>query len=251
MESDIVCPNCGYQVKPEDFYCPSCHHRIEFQVTGSEEMFKHEPIGERVQLAKALTGSSFIYMASILLYTAQFAALALSLSISSEVQSLLEMASIGLSGIALIFMAGFMTGPARKFRKLHIPSLLTYMLGFGNILLVIALGSIFPYSTTLNTLIGALGNSANVTQLASQYSTFFALLGIAGFLGLVGTVGFVLALSRISKILNQPLIYYGIIAGLICVFLEIASGIPAFMLLPPIMIINGARKSLFSGTLEN
>ncbi len=251
MESDKVCPNCGYQVKPEDFYCPSCRHRIDFPVTGSEEMFTPEPISERVQLAKALTESSFIYIASILLSTALFVALSLGLNISSVLQSLLQMASIGLSGTSLIYLAGFLTGPSRKFRKLHVPTLLIYLLGLGNILLVIALGTIFPYSTALNKIVGELGNNANVALLVPQYSTFFALVGIAGFLGLVGTIGFVLALSRSSRILNQPIILYAIIAGLICIFLELVSGIPAFMLLPPVLIINGARNSLSFDTSKN
>lgn len=246
METDSVCPNCGYQVKQEDYYCPSCRHRIEFISSGNREVVDLEPIAEMVQLSKALIVSSLLYMIAIALTTAQSVILSFVPNASAATQSIIVMASISMSSASASYLAALVFGPSRRLRKLHYPVLLTFLLGIGNFLLVIGLASIYPFPSTLDTIVAGLGNSANVLQLASQYSTFFVLVGTAGFLGIFGTIGLVLTLLRSSRILAQPLIYYGMLAGVVGTFAELISGLPVFLFLAPLLIILGARKSLNS-----
>lgn len=244
MEPHNICPNCGYQVSEDDYYCPSCKHRIEFTSRTTETMTEGEPITEMVQLSKALVLSSILYAISVALSTAESALTLFGGGKLVNAQSVTAMASIAMASVSALALGAFMTAPARKLTRLHYPSLLVFILGIANLLLVIGLASIFPFPSTLDNIVGGLANSANVLVLASQYTLFLTLAGLAGLFGIIGTIGLLLALHRSSRILRQPLVYYGMIAGILCTIIEAATGLSIIMLLAPILIIIGARRSL-------
>lgn len=244
MEPHNICPNCGYQVSEDDYYCPSCKHRIEFTSSSTEERIEIEPVIEMVQLSKALILSSILYAISVALSTAESALSLIGSGNWVKAQSVAAMASIAVASVSALSLGAFMAAPARKLSRLHYPSLLVITLGIANLLLVIGLASIYPFPSTLDNIVNGLASSANALQLASQYSLFFILAGFAGLLGIIGTIGLLLALHRSSRILRQPLIYYGMIAGILCTFIEAISGLSIILLLAPILIIIGARRSL-------
>lgn len=231
-------------MKPEDYYCPSCKHRIEFTESAPESPAEPQPVAEMVQLSHALIISSVLYAVSVVLTTAESAIELTNTGSYPGIQSIVTMASIAMASVSAFYLAAYVTGPAHKIRSLHYPSLLTFLLGVANLLLVIGLASIFPFPSTLNNIVTGLGNSAQVLQLASQYTLFFALVGIAGLLGILGTIGLIMVLHRSSRILRQQMIYYGLVAGVACTFIELFTGLSAVLLLAPIFIIIGARRSL-------
>lgn len=244
LEPHNICPNCGYQVSEDDYYCPSCKHRIEFTSSSAEERVQTEPVTEMVQLSKALILSSILYAISVVLSTVESALGLIGSGIWVNAQSVAAMASIAMASVSALCLGAFMTAPARRLSRLHYPSLLVIMLGIANLLLVIGLASIFPFPSTLDNIVNGLANSANALALASQYSLFFVLAGFAGLFGIIGTIGLLLALHRSSRILRQPLVYYGMIAGIICTLIEVVTGLSIVLLLAPILIIIGARRSL-------
>lgn len=246
MENQKLCPNCGYQVSSDDYYCPSCRHRIEFPTPASAPTTQSVPIQETADLSKTLIWSSLLYIISIILSTAQALMVAIEPGISGDLQSVIVMASVGVSSVSVIYLAMFLIAPSRRFRNLHIPMILTFLFGIANILILIGLASIYPFPGTLNSIVTSLGNSASTLLIASQYLTFFVTLGIAGFIGIFGIIGLLLVLHRSSKILSQPLVYYGMIAGILCTFIELFTGLPLFMIIPPFLIIQGARRSINS-----
>ena len=197
-----------------------------------------------VQLSKALILSSILYAISVVLSTVESALSLIGSGNWLNAQSIAAMASIAMASVSALSLGALMTAPARRLSRLHYPSLLVIILGIANLLLVIGLASIFPFPSTLDNIVNGLASSANVLQLASQYSLFFALAGFAGLFGIIGTIGLLLALHRSSRILRQPLIYYGMIAGILCTFIEAISGLSIILLLAPILIIIGARRSL-------
>ncbi len=244
METHNICPNCGYQIGEDDYYCPSCKHRIEFTSSTTEGVPEVEPVAEMVQLSRALVLSSVLYAISVVLSTVESVMSFMGAGNLVNAQSIAAMASIAMASVSALCLGAFMTAPARKLRSLHYPSLLVFILGVANLLLVIGLASIFPFPSTLDNIVNGLANSANIMALASQYTLFLAMAGFAGLFGIIGTIGLLLALNRSSRILRQPLIYYGMIAGILCTFLEVITGLSILLLLAPILIIIGARRSL-------
>lgn len=251
MDSELLCPNCGYQVKVDDYYCPSCKHRIEFPSTPEERVVENEPVTEMVQVTKALVISSLIYLVSAVLSSVQSGIQLYNYNYEPTLQSIMVMASIGMASVSAFYLGGASLTPSRRIKRLHYPSLLTIILGMANLLLVIGLASIFPFPSTLNNIVNSLGNSNSVLQIAAQYSVFLALAGTAGFLGIFGLIGLLIYLKRSSLILRQKLIYYGMVAGILCTVLELFSGLSVFLILPPVLIIIGARKSLILNFSEN
>ena len=210
LETEHLCPNCGYQVKQEDYYCPSCRHRIEFTNTGNVEVVDLEPVAEKVQILKALLFSSLLYILSIVVSTVQFAFSYMPYNLPATDDSLLIMGSLALSALSVLYLAGSLFAPSRRLKTLHLPALLTLVLGIGNLLLLTALALIYPSSSTLNGIINQLGNNSAMLQLAEQYSMFFVLVGLAGMLGIIGIIGLLLVFLRSSRILHEPLIHYGL-----------------------------------------
>lgn len=244
MEKELLCPNCGYQLKPEDYYCPSCHHRVDVVVTQDLDTPSFEPVREKVQIAKAIELSSWIYIVSTLLSSAQFVLLSLSGSFSPELTSILAILSLLAGAGSAFYLAGGIFPAARSFRALYYPSLLLFVLGVANIILGIALILIFPSTNTLNTIISQISSGSGIQQLSGGIAIFLTLVGIAGLIGIIGIVGLLLATLRISRILGSKLIRYGLITGVVFSLIEALTGLPVLMLVPPVLFILGAREVL-------
>lgn len=250
MDSEILCPNCGYQITSEDVYCPSCRHRIDFPATHAQRHVELEPISEIVQLSKALVLSSYLYLISTVLSTAEFSIQLVNTNSMPNTQSIIVMSSIGFGALSALYLGSMSLTPSRRVRSLHFPALLTLILGVANLLLVIGLASIFPFPSTLDSIVNGLASNGNVLQLVSQYGLFFTLFSVSGFLLIIGAIGLILLLLRVSRVLRQPLVYYGMLAGVVCTFLQLLSGLSVVMVIPPILIIVGARRALSSNVAK-
>ena len=248
MESERICPNCGYQIKADEYYCPSCRHRVEETRTVPLEMALDEPVAEKVGLARALVFSSFIYLSSVTVSATQFIYLLLLSNPNQTIISVATLLSTGLTAVASIWLASGAYRSSRKIAGLHLPSILTFLFGCSNIVLLIALVTIFPSSGTLNEILTQITSLTLPQQLIQKYSSFFLLAGMAGLLGIPGVIGVVVAILRSSRILSQPLIRYGIFAGIILTFVDAFTGIPFLIIIAPVMIFIGTRRMVAAGS---
>lgn len=246
LENEYFCPNCGYQVKPEEYYCPSCRHRIDLPLEEAPRTSFAEPIAEKVQIAKALVLSSVIYISSIVMSTFQFVLLSMNVNYPANAVSSIAVIATLVAGVAAFYLAGGIYTTIKTLKILHYPALLIFILGIANILLATALMLIFPSSSTLNSILTQLGTTGNVTQIAGKYATFFLLVGLASFLGIIGIAGFLIAINRISRILEDSTIRYGLIVAVIFALIEILTGFPLLMVVPPILFIIGAKRSILT-----
>lgn len=251
MENELLCPNCGYQVKSDDYYCPSCKHRLDTVTTVARTVETRTTPAQYSSLAGSLIVSSAAYIISIALVSAQYFISIATTATNADLYSMLLVVSTLFSGVSAFLLAIGAYRVSGALRLLRNPSIMLFLLGAGNILLLIALLLIYPSSTTLSSILNQLGNPGSTQTVALAYGPFFALLGIAGIIGLVGLVGLLMVIHRSSRALSQPLIYYGLILGIVMTFVEALAGIPALVVLAPILIIIGARRSKHDSLITN
>lgn len=208
--------------------------------------FPEEPIAEKVRIASALLVSSLIYAGSIILSTVQFFILNLVSSPPAEAVSSIAIVSALFSAVAAFYLAGGIYSTAGTMRKLHYPALLIFVLGIANVLLSIALVLIFPSYSTINSIITQLETSGGVAQIVGEYYSFFLLIALAGMLGIVGMVGFLVAINRVFRVLGERIIQYGLAATIIFAVMEAMAGLPLLMIIPPILFVIGAKRSILT-----
>lgn len=246
LESETVCPNCGYQIKPDDYYCPSCRHRVEFAVPPLEPVTVAENPGATKSFSRYLSNSALVYLASVSITAGQFIYASLIAPINADLDSSLMILSTLLATAACFILSVGGLRNSGSIGSLRVPSALLIMLGISNFLLAMGYISIFPSSTTLQTIFTSIVNNGATPQLAMEYAAFFLLVGFAVIAGVVGSIGIILLLRRGARILSSHLISYGLAAGIILAILDGLLGIPVLIIVAPLLIYFGSRNGTSS-----
>lgn len=233
-------------MKLEDYYCPSCKHRIDLPLEEAPRTTFQEPLAEKVQIAKSLRLSSVLYIVYIVVSTFQFVLLNINSNYPAEIVSSIAVVGTLISAVSAFYLAGGIYSTTRTYRTLHAPALLIFILGIANVLLATALVIIFPSSSTLNGILQQLSTNVSVAQLTGNEATFILIAGLAGLLGLLGMVGFLIAINRISRILEDSMIRFGLISAVIFAIIEALTGVPLLMVIPPILFILGTKRSILT-----
>ena len=240
------CPNCGYQVAKDEFYCPSCHHQVEFREPAPvlNEKIVQEPVIEKVILAKALLISSVIFIISLFpsivnsVYIYTYGVLPTEMFYITSALELIP------ASVAALWLARGMLAVSAGFRKLHTPAILIMLLGLGDLIMLVAFLIYYPYLSDLQKFTTYPPGSASAISLLYQFLPGLILGAIGIMFIFLGLIGLLIGLLRISRGLNERLIKYAIIAGIIMGIIGSAIGVSFLEVVTPLMFVVASRNVL-------